>query len=188
MKTILPNSHITHGKDLIALFLGLSHSLNWILPDPKLFYEALKELDKETKKLVLFQFKMEIEEYHNRNYFTDEALAILQINDKLSPSQVLDDIDRKSNENTIVSVPGEEWQTMRFDNISDYSNVVLPGFCDKCKSQRSFAISIFSYLDRLVAAHGPYPSRSISGRLLQIWTAYSIYPYMRLPHFVAAWQ
>ena len=47
MKTILPNAHISHGKDLIALFLGLSHSLNWILPDPKLFYETLDELDKE---------------------------------------------------------------------------------------------------------------------------------------------
>jgi hypothetical protein len=123
MKTILPNAHISHGKDLIALFLGLSYSLNWILPDPKLFYEALEELDEETKKLVLFQFKMEIEEYHNKNYFTDEALIVRQINDKLSPSGVLDDMDRKSNENTIVSVPGEEWQRMRFDNISDYSSV-----------------------------------------------------------------
>ena len=42
MRAILPSSHISHGKDLIALFLGLSHSLNWILPAPELFYELLK--------------------------------------------------------------------------------------------------------------------------------------------------
>ena len=35
---------------------------------------------------------------------------------------------RKSNENTIVSIPGKEWQTMRFDNIGDYSNVVFRDF------------------------------------------------------------
>lgn len=188
MNAILPNSRISHGKDLIALFLGLSHSLNWILPAPNLFYQTLYELDEETKKLVLFQFKMEIEEYHNKNYFTDEVLIIKQINDRFSPPQILDDIDRKSNENTVVSISGKEWQTMRFDNIDKYSNVVLPGFCDKCKSKRSFVISIFRYLDSLVSAHGPYPSRSVSGSCFKCGQSSASTSVMRLPHFVAAWQ
>ena len=188
MRAILPSSHISHGKDLIALFLGLSHSLNWILPAPKLFYEVLNELGEETKKIVLFQFKMEIEEYHNKNYFPDEALIIRQINDKISPPQILDDMDRKSNENTIVSIPGKEWQTMRFDNIGNYSNVVLQGFCDKCESQRSFVTNIFRYLDSLVAAHGPCPSRSISGNCFKSGQHIVSTSIMRLPHFVAAWQ
>lgn len=189
MNAILPNYHIHHGKDLIALFLGLSHSLNWILPSPKIFYETLKGLDAETKKIVLFQFKMEIEEYHNKNYFTDEAVIVRQINCKFSPPEALDDVDRKSNENTIGSIPGKEWQTMRFDNIDDNSKVVLPGFCDKCKSERSFIINIFEYLDSLVGAyHGRYHSRSISGSCFKCEEHIASTSVMRLPHFVVAWQ
>ncbi len=186
MRAILPSSHISHGKDLIALFLGLSHSLNWILPAPKLFYEVLNELGEETKKIVLFQFKMEIEEYHNKNYFPDEALIIRQINDKLSPPQILDDMDRKSNENTIVSIPGKEWQTMRFDNIGDYSNVVLPGFCDKCESQRSFVTNIFRYLDSLVAASWTISFKVHIRKLLQIRTAHSLHFYNEASAFCSS--
>ena len=191
MNAILPNSHIIHGKDLIALFLGLSHSLNWILPAPNQFYKILKELDEETKKLVLFQFKMEIEGYHNKNYFPDESLFIRQINRRIQ-RQILgyQETDPNPNEgNTVAAVPGKEWETIRFDNAANHSNVVLPGFCDKCESKRSFVISIFTYLDSLVNAyHGRYHSRIVSGNCFKCGQYSVSTSVMMLPHFVAPWQ
>jgi hypothetical protein len=72
LDTILPNYRIKNGRELLKLFLGLHHSLNWIILSPDSFLDTLHELDDETKKLVLFHFKMEIEEYHKENYLVEE--------------------------------------------------------------------------------------------------------------------
>ena len=53
METILPRYKITNGRDLLVLFLGLHHSLNWILATPQIFCETVNDLDKEAKKVVI---------------------------------------------------------------------------------------------------------------------------------------
>jgi hypothetical protein len=68
----LPNSRVNNGHELLRLFLGMSHSVNWILSDSETFFDVLCKLDEETRRIVLFQIKMEIEEYYNSNYLTEE--------------------------------------------------------------------------------------------------------------------
>lgn len=143
METILPRYNISNGRDLVVLFTGLRHSLNWILADPHVFYETLDGLDEEAKKVLLYQFKMEIEEYHHQNYLVLD-LPALEFNTKPSPNH--------SYSNTLV-VPGKEWQVIRFNNIADHSKVTIPAYCETCKSDRSFIIDISAYLKSITYAH-----------------------------------
>jgi hypothetical protein len=44
-------------------------ALNWILTAPSLFVETLNDLDKKAREVMLFQFKKEIERYHEKKLF-----------------------------------------------------------------------------------------------------------------------
>jgi hypothetical protein len=46
---------------------------------------------------------------------------------------------------------------MRFNNISNYSIVVVPGFCTGCGTEQPFMVDIYEYLNRIISAHGPSP-------------------------------
>jgi hypothetical protein len=61
--------------------LILRSPLNWILAIPDLFVETLNELDKKAREVMLFQFKKEIERYHEENYLSEE-LEISELNKK----------------------------------------------------------------------------------------------------------
>jgi hypothetical protein len=161
MSNILPRSLVTHGRDLLLLFLGIPNVLNWLLAEPEIFNETLNELDKETKKIILFNCKMEVEEYYNQNYLK-QSLPIAEINMKAARRAKID-IDTDRSYSSIITVPGKEWQMVRFNSAQDYSKVAVPGSCDICKSESSFLVDIFRYFDFILVAHRPYPSRLVSG-------------------------
>ncbi|MDQ3838881.1 MAG: hypothetical protein M3297_06390 [Thermoproteota archaeon] len=50
---------------LLELFLDVPRALYWIFAYPGLFIATLDQLDEETKKTLLFQFKLEIEGYYD---------------------------------------------------------------------------------------------------------------------------
>jgi hypothetical protein len=183
MSNILPRSLVMHGRDLLLLFLGIPNVLNWLLAEPKIFYETLKELDTETKKIILFNCKMEVEEYYNQNYLK-QSLPIAELNKKAARQAKIDTDRSYSN---IITIPGKEWQILRFNNIHDYSKVAVPGFCDVCKSESSFLVDIFRYFDFIIAAHRPYPSKLVSGKCTKCGNYPACGDVMSFQHFTSAW-
>lgn len=95
---ILPKYRVENGRDLLKLFLGLRHSLNWIIVSPDSF-DTLDELDEETKKLLLFHFKMEIEEYYKENYLVEE-LRIMEFHNRY--------LRQPNDYSKLTAVPGRE--------------------------------------------------------------------------------
>jgi hypothetical protein len=81
LRTILPRYRVENGRELLKSFLGIRHSLNWIILFPDSFLDTLQELDDETSKLVLFHFKIEIEEYYKENYLLEE-LRIMEFHNE----------------------------------------------------------------------------------------------------------
>ena len=102
IQVILPDSEIKNGVDLLKLFFGLSNPLNWILANPEIFLETLAEIKGEQKKALLFQFKMEIEDYYDNRYL-DEALAIGELNTEYA--KIHNIIETEPNYFDFVSVP-----------------------------------------------------------------------------------
>jgi hypothetical protein len=43
---------VENGRETLKLFLGIRHSLNWIILFPDSFLDTLQELDDETRKQV----------------------------------------------------------------------------------------------------------------------------------------
>ena len=81
-----------------------------------LFLEAVSELDEETRRMVLFQFKMEIEDYYNKNYLTQEYKL-----DKLISS-----INKNARKRCHINIEYEESFTVT--SACDFRNVVaIPG-------------------------------------------------------------
>jgi hypothetical protein len=137
LRTILPRYRVENGRELLKLFLGVRHSLNWIIPFPDSFLDTLHELDAETKKMVLFHFKLEIEEYYKENYLVEE-LRIMEFNNSLRRE--------RQDYSKLIAIPGKEWHLRRFNNISDYSTVTIPGFCSRCRTEGSFLYETESVL------------------------------------------
>jgi len=153
MTRTLPDSTVSNGEDLLSLFLGFSKTLHWFMCAPQLFRETINEFDEGTKKLILFRLKMEIEEFYNDNRHLNEIFEQMY-----SPELK---IEGRQKYQYLVSVPGREWQEMRLNNSSDYSKITVPGFCSICRSEQPYLVDIFTYLDSILAAHGPYPCRGI---------------------------
>jgi len=135
LNTILPKYRVENGRELLKLFFGVRHSLNWIILFPDSFLDTIQELDDETKKLVLFHFKMEIEEYYKENYLVEE-LRIMEFHNEYARREkkgrkIIDipggiaiippTIGEREDYSKLIAIPGKEWHLMRFNNISDYS-------------------------------------------------------------------
>jgi len=133
----------------LKLILGVRHSLNWIILFPDSFLDTIQELDDETKKLILFHFKMEIEEYYKENYLVEE-LKIMEFHNEYARRErkgrkIIDIpgvisiippiIGEREDYSKLIAIPGKEWHLMRFNNISDYSTVTIPGFCIRCNTE-----------------------------------------------------
>ena len=179
LESIMTNSTITDGYHLLRLFLGQSHSLNWILADCESFIEALNSLDENIRKIVLFEIKMEVEDWQYSK----------MIDDIYKNSRVIaQDIHYQGLLN-IVGIPGKKWQLMRFNNISNHSNVVVPGFCSGCNKEQPFLVHVYKYFNRIIAAHRPYPFNGISqdcdgcGKALG-----STCRVIQLPWFLSPWS
>jgi hypothetical protein len=56
----------------------------------------------------------------------------------------------------------KRWEIMRYNNISNYSTVTVPGFCSGCNSEVPFQYDIINYLHSLSTMKMPYPSGIIT--------------------------
>jgi hypothetical protein len=189
LQSIMPNSRITDGYHLLRLFFGQSHSLNWILADCESFIETLTNLDENIRKIVLLEIKMEVEEYYNNNYLTEEWQYSKMIDDIHKNNKVIArDIHYRGFLN-IVGIPGKKWQSMKFNNISNYSNVVVPGFCSGCNKEQPFLVNVYEYFNRIVAAHKPNPFNGISQDCDECGKALgSTCRVIQLPWFLSPWS
>lgn len=159
---VFSSTTVYNGRDLIRLFLGLDHLLYWIASQPQIFISTLEDLDHDAKKIVLFQLKMEIEEYYRKNYLTKDWAAICiteyghdnyhDIKEiRLKDGQIITQIDIPGDFSHLTIIPGSKWEIMRFSNISNYSKVCIPGLCINCRSEQSFTVNILEYLRSIVS-------------------------------------
>jgi hypothetical protein len=51
---------VIRGQELLQLFVKISHPIYWALNYPEIFHDTLQE---ETRKVVLFTLKLDIENY-----------------------------------------------------------------------------------------------------------------------------
>jgi hypothetical protein len=114
---VLSNSTIDKGRSLLGLFLGLDHLLYWVAAQPQMFLKTLQDLDQDTKKIILFQLKMEIEEYHHTNYLCHDWEMIFlnnmenyhDIKDvRAKNGQVITQIDTPRDYSFITIFPGSD--------------------------------------------------------------------------------
>ena len=180
VRTILPRYQVENGRELLKLFLGIRHSLNWIILFPDSFLDTLQQLDDETKKQVLFHFKMEIEEYYKENYLLEE-LRIMEFHN--SYRKIREDYSK------LIAIPGKEWHLMRFNNISDYSTVTIPGFCSRCNTEGAFLFDTRRYLDSIISFYIRHdPSGYPYGKCNKCNNDFGLSAHvMWLPHFTTAW-
>ena len=130
---------INKGQELIRLFTKVNHPLQWLFAYPNLFIESLNEMDNETRKMILFKFKMEIEEYYDLYYLASYPRR--QTYSELHSSDSYYEYN--------MAITGNEWQSLRFTNINNHLVVSIPGLCLTCKSEQPFVMDIEDYLDTL---------------------------------------
>jgi len=142
--------------------------------------DTLQEWDDETRKLVLFHFKMEIEEYYKENYLLEE-LRIMEFHN--SYQKIREDYSK------LIAIPGKEWHLMRFNNISDYSTVTIPAFCSSCRKEGAFLYDIRSYLDCIIYFYIRHdPGGRPYGKCNKCNNDFGLSAHvMLLPHFTTAW-
>jgi hypothetical protein len=180
IEVILPNSQIYNGRDLLKTFLGITNICNWILPFPDIFLSTMEESEETEKMMVLFRIKMDIEEHYNQNYLREE-IDILEFNIGVTN---LKEIKGERDRANFISVPGKEWESVRYHNARSVLLIAIPAFCGTCKSDRVFLIDTFSYLDNFRQRHlnGSGLSRSIGGKCTKC-DSYIVGGLMRFPYY-----
>jgi hypothetical protein len=174
----------------LKLFLGLRHSLNWIILFPDSFLDTLNELDAETKKMVLFHFKLEIEEYYKENYLVEE-LRIMEFNNSYWKKKELranNIIGEREDYSKLIAIPGKEWYLTRYNNISDYSKVTIPAFCSRCRTEGAFLYGTLRYLDCIISFYIRHSPTGVYGKCNKCNDKYGLgATVMLLPHFTTVW-
>jgi hypothetical protein len=132
------------GQELLRLFLKIRHPLSWIYVLPRIFFATLDELNGETKKVMLFQFKMAIEEYYNKYYLVSYARRHGFVKSGNDSARYL-----YSNE---MAISGSQWQLMRINSLTDCNIIVIPGLCFNCKLECPFMLDTEDYLFHIGAA------------------------------------
>jgi hypothetical protein len=184
MYNIFNKYTLRSAREFLVLFLGLRNMLNWILATPQIFRQTLDNLDEETKKLVLFQFKMEIEAYYKTHHLK-QIVEAMELNKILAKEhkEIL-----KYHYLDIVMYPGKKWQIMQFDNIQDFSKVAIPGFCTECDSESPFLYNTDTYVKHIESIISPSPSPVVCGNCSDCGNAFSACArIMTFSHFVSAW-
>lgn len=139
------------GQQVIRLFTKINHPLHWIFFLPEAFTRAFDELSVEAKNVMLLQFKLEIEEYYNKYYLVSYATR--------TAYEQYHTI--RAHYSVNMTIPGKEWQRMRINNISNYNNVVVPGFCYECQTEYPIIVKSCDYLTQL-AAFASAPARPMT--------------------------
>jgi hypothetical protein len=144
---------IAIGLQVIRLFTKINHPLHWIFSHPEEFVRAFEELSVEAKNVMLLQFKLEIEEYYNKYYLVSYVTR--------TAYEQYHTLGARYSVNKNKTIPGKEWQRIRINNISNYNNVVVPGFCYGCQMEYPLIVNSLDYLTHL-AAYASAPIRPMS--------------------------
>ncbi|MDP9306250.1 MAG: hypothetical protein M3O68_07900 [Thermoproteota archaeon] len=181
---VLPIYEVASVEELLLVFLGLKNCVNWILADKESFWNALNGLDILDRKIILFQFKTEIENYYLQKYLT-EGWKLTRV---LSQEAANHNIKLSEDSAKHMVYPGTFWLNTRIERGNDYENVIIPSICEKCNSSSAFAVKVISYLESVVVATGPYPSRVISGNCVKCEAKYSVGTHiMKFPWYNSPW-
>jgi hypothetical protein len=130
---------VNRARDLLRLFTKMNHPLDWIFAKPSIFIETINEIDNQTRKLLMANFKMEIEEYYNEYYL---AAYLRKCGDTTYDPREFDPSE--------MSIAGKEWQLLRANNLGNEAIVIIPGKCSNCKSECPNKMDITKYLNQLV--------------------------------------
>lgn len=136
----LQHIELNNGQEILRLFVKLAHPLHWVYAYPELFAKTIDEMDEDAKRVMLFEFKIEIEEYYSRYYLVSYAKR----HNYTSYSEM------SANYPDILAIRGSEWQRMRVNNMASYKKLVIPGICYNCKAECAFKLNIEDYLKHLV--------------------------------------
>jgi hypothetical protein len=97
-------------------------------------------------------------------------------------------IGKREDYSKLITIPGKEWHLMRFNNISDYSTVTIPGFCGRCKTEGSFLYETERYLDCIISFYLRHLHNGIYGKCSNCNDDYGLGSHvMWFPHFTTAW-
>lgn len=130
---------VNRARDLLRLFTKMNHPLDWIFAKPSIFIETINEMDSQTRKLLMSNFKMEIEEYYNEYYL---AAYLRKCGDMTYDPREFDPGE--------MSIAGKEWQLLRANNLGNETIVIIPGKCSNCKSECPNEMDVTKYLNQLV--------------------------------------
>ena len=175
---------IYDGQQLLRSFLGLDRCINWIFADFNTFLETINELGDQSRKMVLFQLKTEIEKYYGEHYLTYEWQMLRLVkeissnfaqnnNTPSDPNKIFAYRNSPYDDRILIRNPGKKWQEMRFKYCSEFSKLVLPRICQNCHREAPFAIDIFEYFNRIISAIGPYPNDGVAGDCLNCGESFS---------------
>lgn len=136
---ILRNTEVNKGQETLRLFTKINHPIHWIFTQPRIFMETFYDMDTETKRVLMFNFKMDIEEYYNRYYLVSYirryAYSAYHHPDLYYSGE--------------MTLAGKDWQLIRLDNIGNEEVVIIPAFCSSCRSEVPIKMNLTKYLDHL---------------------------------------
>jgi hypothetical protein len=129
---------------LIELFLNVPKSLYWLFSYPELFIETLDKLDEETRKILLFQFKMEIEGYYDIYLSTKEWEIMRYRNISNYSSVTIPGNCNRCNDSTAFQCEMLEYFRSINETKMPYSSGVITTDCNKCGGNNSVVGRVMS--------------------------------------------
>jgi hypothetical protein len=122
---------------LLELFLDVPKALYWIFTYPELFVQTLEQLDEETKKILLFQFKLEIEGYYDI-YLSNNKWEIMRYHNIGNYSSVtIPGYCNKCREETALQYDILNYFRSMYEIKRPYSSGIITNDCIKCGGYRS---------------------------------------------------
>ena len=187
---VLPTIDSGESKDILLSFLGVKCIVNWVLFHKRYFYQALLTLDELDRINVMFEIKMEIENYYSENYLKT-AFRVAKINSdgyvRAVPSQTENAGSRLEEFSKTIGLAPMFWQKVRMEHAKDVSKLIVPGSCIMCKSDKAVIVDFNNYLNSIQDAYGPDPSWIVSGRCSECG-GYASGNIIQLKWFTCAWN
>lgn len=189
VECVLPSIDTRDAKEILLSFLGHKQIVKWILFDKGSFCQAIEALDEVDKKLLLFEIKIEIENYYMENSLTS-AWLVKKVNAdayiRIGLPQI-ESVSESLNEfSKTIGLSSKQWQKVRLENASDPSKIIVPGSCSICKSDKAVKVNVEDYLNSIPHAYGPYPSPFVSGACSEC-EGYASGDILHLKWFTCAW-
>jgi hypothetical protein len=134
-------TEVNKGQEILRLFTKINHLLHWIFAQSSIFIETLNDMDNHTKRVLMFNFKMDVEEYYDRYYLVSYIRRFAY------SAYHHPDLYYSGD----MAIAGKEWQLLRLNNIGNERVVIIPAFCSNCRSEMPIIMDINKYLNHLLA-------------------------------------